>query len=336
MDEKIKFACAFCVLSQKPILQQSRKLFQENQIEASSAVPVQSETHISEKIDKLVEITKTIINTEIPTDKKKQERIPLESKTDVDSILIIDNINVENPITLRDSRNIRKELNKIPSLANKVESAYSLSHGGIAVHLKNKKDCRSILKNWEETNLGGKSVIHPPKSIQQEGHKVAYLHNIPPSLDEVYIESVLSENYNIRKLHRLKYRDTGKPLPVVRITFEDTGSARRALNSEGFYIPQSDTRERFEPERKAKAIRCYKCNRLGHIAKVCSYKQNCSNCAREDCSDRFCQTAPKCMNCDGNHPSSAKRCPKYQQVLRRLKVQRILNTEECDNEDPFD
>lgn len=64
-------------------------------------------------------------------------------------------------IELRDSRNIRKE----PAPVNKFEAAYSLTHGGIAVHLKDKKDQKNILENWSETTLGGmKSIIHLPRT----------------------------------------------------------------------------------------------------------------------------------------------------------------------------
>ncbi|CAC5392428.1 unnamed protein product [Mytilus coruscus] len=166
------------------------------------------------------------------------------------SILIIDNILVEDKTALRDSRNIRKELNKIPLLVNKVESAYSLPHGGIAIHLKDKKDSQNIVDNWATENL------------------------------------------------------------------------------------ETDSRENFEPDRKSKVTRCFNCNRLGHIARICAHKYTCSNCAKEECNLRQCPSSPKCDNCSRDHPLTSARCPKYQQILKRLEIQRIPTAEVRQDKNP--
>lgn len=84
-----------------------------------------------------------------------------------------------------------------------------------------------------------------------------YLHNISTTLEETSINIELSKDYKVNRVHRLRYRDSGKLLPVVRVIFEDTDSTKRVLNTEGLYIPQTDTREKFETERKTKVTRCY-------------------------------------------------------------------------------
>jgi len=328
-----RFPCAFCVLAQTPILQQSKIVVKQEIGEDLAQKHSNSEQQIGKKINTLVEITKTLLGTEQSGDSKTIKNQAKNTEVDKNAIVIIDNINVENNRELRDSRNIRKELNKISALVNKFEATYSLTHGGIAVHLKDKKDKKNILENWSETNLGGKSIIHLPRTNTTKGNTTVYFHNIPTTLEETSIYTELSKDYKVNRVHRLRYRDSGKLLPVVRVIFEDTDSTKRALNSEGLYIPQTDTREKLEPERKTKVTRCYNCNRLGHIAKICSYKKTCSNCASEECNKKLCQTAPKCINCEGPHPSESIKCQKYLQLLKRLKIRRILNSDRTEHED---
>ncbi|VDH93335.1 Hypothetical predicted protein [Mytilus galloprovincialis] len=233
VEDKIKFVCAFCVISKAPIYIQAQEIISAKFKEVKNKDENSIEHSINDKIDKLVEITKTILlNENIPDTKNKIYIKPTEStQTDSQSILIIDNIIVEDKTALRDSRNIRKELNKIPVLTNKVESAYSLPHGGIALHLKDKKDSKKIVDSWATTNLGGNSIIHTPRRSQQTS-TVTYLHNIPTKIEESYIQKELSKDYNVSRVHRLKYRDTGKHLPVVKVTFKDCDSAEKALKSE--------------------------------------------------------------------------------------------------------
>ncbi|VDI80419.1 Hypothetical predicted protein, partial [Mytilus galloprovincialis] len=132
-------------------------------------------------------------------------------------------------------------------------------------------------------------------------------------------------------VHRLKYRNTGKYLPVVKVPFTDFDPAEKALHSEGFCVPETDNREKIKPDRKFKVTRCFNCNRLGHIW---TRKYACSNCTKEEYNLRQCPSAPKCVNCSGDNTSTSARCTKYQQILKRLDIQRILTAEFRQDENP--
>ena len=69
-------------------------------------------------------------------------------------------------------------------------------------------------------------------------------------------------------------------------------------------------------------LRCFKCQRYGHKSTACrSTASRCPLCAQDhnikDCPNT---AAPKCANCQGDHFSGSKDCPKYQIIQETLKV----------------
>ena len=107
------------------------------------------------------------------------------------------------------------------------------------------------MDNWATEKLCGNSVIHTPHLSKLRSTET-YLHNIQTKLEESYIHKELSTDCHVCRVHRLKYRDTGKYLPVVNVTFKDFDSAEKALHSEGFYVPETDNIEKNKPDIKSK------------------------------------------------------------------------------------
>ena len=79
-------------------------------------------------------------------------------------------------------------------------------------------------------------------------------------------------------------------------------------------------------------IRCYNCQGYKHTVKNCKNDSRCQRCGEtyegghdykkckaEECVCTHCYIAckhpPKCVNCDGDHPSGSKECP--EQILRK-------------------
>ncbi|CAC5398447.1 unnamed protein product [Mytilus coruscus] len=81
-------------------------------------------------------------------------------------------------------------------------------------------------------------------------------------------ESILQELkhlYEIVVVNRKRYRDTGKPMPVVRVVFKNHNQEKTALASKGFCHPGTNSYSTFQPNRKFKIVRCCNCNKFGHI-----------------------------------------------------------------------
>ncbi|VDH97606.1 Hypothetical predicted protein [Mytilus galloprovincialis] len=281
-------------------------------------------------------ITKTIGQGYLQSNNHKQNtegKLPraLREKKDPEKIIIIDNI--EQPNTAIDSTTIRKELTKIKALEDQIEEAYSLPKGGIAIHLKDQKTRDKIIKSWpiNTSVFGEKSVAHKPRSINH-GTNSCYLHNIPVHLSEENLSLDLSHLYKIKEVKRKKYRDTGKLMPVVKITFTDHEEVKKAITSKGYCHPGTTTYSKFQAEQPVKVVRCYNCNKFGHIGKRCLNIATCSNCGKENCKIKDCKNTPCCVNCGNIHQATSTKCEKYLEIINKRRLYSILNTQ---NETPL-
>ena len=68
--------------------------------------------------------------------------------------------------------------------------------------------------------------------------------------------------------------------------------------------------------------RCYKCQKFGHTKFNCRKNEVCTKCGQEDHTDsQDCKNEAKCVNCQGNHSSNNKECPKWkvEREIQRIK-----------------
>ena len=75
-------------------------------------------------------------------------------------------------------------------------------------------------------------------------------------------------------------------------------------------------------------IRCYKCQKFGHTKSNCRKNEVCNKCGKEDHTDsQECTNEAKCVNCQGNHASNDKTCPKWKEEkeIQRIKAERGIS-----------
>jgi len=75
----------------------------------------------------------------------------------------------------------------------------------------------------------------------------------------------------------------------------------------------------------SKPLRCFKCNRFGHVANHCKVKERCSKCGEQHSWTLCPSTALNCPNCHGKHAANDRSCPRYKQEEQVLKIKSSRN-----------
>ena len=72
-------------------------------------------------------------------------------------------------------------------------------------------------------------------------------------------------------------------------------------------------------------LRCFKCQKFGHVAAICRGKARCGKCGGEDHEYGKCEqgTKVRCCNCGGEHSAAYKGCDAHKRAaeVQRIKVE---------------
>jgi len=115
----------------------------------------------------------------------------------------------------------------------------------------------------------------------------------------------------------VKARKPNQKVATLRVYHQDAESANTILK-EGAYV----FTKRVVPKRPHKEpIRCLHCHRFGHECCDCKHENAyCGRCSKlhetEDCDAP--QTAYRCINCLGPHPSYDRGCPKFWEKCQQM------------------
>ena len=125
------------------------------------------------------------------------------------------------------------------------------------------------------------------------------------------------EGGEVVEVRRFRSREGDGRDPPVLVTFKETQLPGRVfLGAMAFQV-----REYIRPP-----LRCYNCQRYGHIADACRGKKKCAKCGGEHEIKECKADAPKCPNCGGDHKAAywgcehTKKARKVQEVKERDKV----------------
>ncbi|XP_055633511.1 uncharacterized protein LOC129773875 [Toxorhynchites rutilus septentrionalis] len=84
-------------------------------------------------------------------------------------------------------------------------------------------------------------------------------------------------------------------------------------------------------------MQCFKCFNFGHTSKRCKREDPlCRNCSKEhpkDFDSKMCNSPALCINCQGNHSSSSRKCPKWleENEITRTRIDRGISYREAKN-----
>ena len=238
----------------------------------------------------------------------------LSDYSDIDRILIVDNI--DKALEFSSSQRILREINRYCAEV-KIDFAYSLAKGGVAIHTNSKEDRNLLLDVLPAESFGG-GVKHPPRNNKDS---TAYIKGIDTSVSVQRItDSFLDKGIQLTYIRRLTKRFSGKPIQVVKVKCSET-LFDKLLNTKLVINNKVCVTEK---RRAVKVIRCYNCQRFGHIAKNCKNDTKGEFCAQSHSISDICVCDVHCANCSGNHPSSSSLCPAY---LKRYETISTLHAE---------
>ena len=230
-----------------------------------------------------------------------EEKLVISSEVAVDNILIVDNIN--NPAEFTSSKRILKEVNLFcPEV--KVEFAYSLAKGGVAIHTADKSGRDFLLDKLPKESFGG-GIKHFPKYRCVD---TVFVKGVCTSVSSQEFETSLKGfGIDTVEVRRLRNRRTGKPIRVFKVKCSQESASLLLARQ----LVVKNVACVIERQSSTRVVRCYRCQSFGHLAKVCNTHRRCELCAGLHEFDEQCCGEVRCANCGGNHPASSAKCPAY-------------------------
>ena len=73
-------------------------------------------------------------------------------------------------------------------------------------------------------------------------------------------------------------------------------------------------------------MRCFQCQRFGHIATRCEGKATCPRCGKEKHNGDKCAADACCVNCEGAHAAYSRDCPKMVEERKIIEIKTLEKT----------
>ena len=139
------------------------------------------------------------------------------------------------------------------------------------------------------------------------------------------IQSCLDTQFKDAKATRFKKRDSTK-LGTVKIVLKSENDPGKALH-QGLFIDSIYFKTIPFVQNGRQIIRCFKCQKFGHISAKCQSGEKCGHCSENqlfrDCPNKNQEN--KCANCNLNHPSNYIQCDVYIKQLQTVIISRGLD-----------
>lgn len=278
----------------------------------------------------LFKITKKLernMETPIKNTAQKQNHIGMMKKTDIHRAITIKNC--ENPIQYRNPFKLENAL--IAAGFENIDNAYLLPFNDIRVWFKNREDVNNIVNKDIKTTFGKNAVIRKA-GINKK--KIA-VYGIAKDVTEKELENHLNnQNIECEEIKLVERINGTSKFKTAFITLSNEDVMRGILEKGkikiGFGL--------FAVKKyiSKKVIQCHRCQKYGHIAKICQSKiEICGFCSESHITKLCPRKMPdKCVNCFTNKPAFHYDCEAKTRAINEIKTtkQKIkINKKKKDN-----
>ena len=198
-------------------------------------------------------------------------------------------------------------------ISGRLRSIKRLRNGTFLVECDTKKQSDLLLKSQKLVDRPMKVSIHPTLNSSCGVIRCREL----AGMSETDIRDELSEQ-GVILVKRIRRKEEGqdKDTNTLFLTFCNANLPKDIRI--GYLRVKVDP---FVPN----PLRCFKCQKYGHGAQRCSSAAVCPKCALEH--EGPCTNPPKCVNCEGAHPSSSKDCYmwKKEKQIQQVKTERKIS-----------
>lgn len=190
-----------------------------------------------------------------------------------------------------DSYNFFKTSRYIQKKIGSIKSGDITRFGKNTVLIHAKSKTQSVLLSNLRTGGGEITLEIKPHNYFSYGRGVIFNSDLYEFDEDEILEMCPKEIWKVQKMPNTS---------MIVLSFENP-DIPYFINIENERVPVKPFKQR--------PLQCFKCFRFGHPSRVCHNTRLCSTCSglfHEDC-----RLEAKCINCNNNHKSTDKICPKF-------------------------